>query len=298
MAHFILVLAVVAWSFSFLGAARLRQDLGLTEALAARFVPVLIGAALVLLWRRPLRLPQGSWTKIAAMALLGVPGYHLFFLHGMKTVPSGTAALIVALNPVFTAVLARVALGEEFGPRKVVGLVLALAGVFVVIRYGTDRAVDWPYLSSALLLTLSPLCWAIYTVIGRRVPAGADPFDTTYAILLLGSVPLVLLFARPAVGRALVASPGALGAALYLAIPCSLLAYAGWIWALKRVPAGEVAAFVFLNAPLANLWAWFLEGATLRPPFVLGGLVLLLGVASIVLPVPRWPRARLSGRTS
>jgi drug/metabolite transporter (DMT)-like permease len=264
VAHLVLVLAVVAWSFSFLGAARLRQDLGLTEALAARFVPVLIGAALVLLARRPLRLPHGSWAKIAAMALLGVPGYHLFFLHGMKTVPSGTAALIVALNPVFTAVLARLALGEEFGSRKIVGLVLALAGVFVVIRYGTDRAVDWPYLSSALLLTLSPLCWAIYTVIGR----------------------------------ALASSPGALGAALYLAIPCSLLAYAGWIWALKRVPAGDAAAFVFLNAPLANLWAWFLEGATLRPPFVLGALVLLVGVAAIVLPGPRWPAPRLSGKTS
>ena len=276
-----------------MAAARLRQDLGLTEALAARFLPVLLGAGAILLWRRPLRIPREAWPRIVALGLLGVPGYNLFFLHGLKTVPTGTASLIVALNPVFTAVLARLLLKEEFGLRRTVGLGLALAGVFVVIRYGTDKPVDWPYLSSALVLTLAPLSWAIYTVIGRRLPAAAGALDTTYALLFVGSLPLLLL-ATPALGRTLLAHPGALGAALYLAVPCTLVAYAGWIWALKRLPAGEVAAFVFLNPPLANLWAWLFEGATLRTPFLLGALALLAGVAAIVLPPRRPAGARAS----
>jgi len=283
LAHLVLFFTLIVWSFSFLAAARLRQDLGLVDSLAARFLPVLLGAGLLLWWRRPLRLPRAAWWRIAVMALLGVPAYNLFFLHGLKTVPTGTAALVIALNPAFTAVLARFFLKEEFGPRKTLGLLLALVGVFVVIRYGTDRPMDWPYLSSALLLALAPLSWAAYTVLGRRVPAAADAFDTTYALLFVGSLP-VLALATPALGRTLVAHPGALGAALYLAVPCSLLGYAGWIWALKRLPAGEVAAFVFLNPPLANLWAWLFEGARLHPPFLLGAAVLLLGVAAIVVP--------------
>jgi drug/metabolite transporter (DMT)-like permease len=293
LAHIVLVLTLLIWSFSFLAAARLREDLGLADALGARFVPVFLGAAVLLLRRRPLRLPRAAWWRVAAMGLLGVPAYNLAFLHGLKTVPSGTAALIVALNPVFTAALARLALKEEFGLRRTAGLVLALAGVFVVIRYGTDRPVDWPYLSSALVLVLAPLSWAVYTVIGRRLPAAADAFDTTYALLLVGSLPLLPL-ATPALGRGLLAHPGALGAALYLAVPCTLVAYAGWIWALKRLPAGEAAAFVFLNPPLANLWAWIFEGATLRPLFLLGAAVLLAGVAAIVLPLPRPGGARAS----
>ena len=286
LAHLVLLLTLLIWSFSFPAAARLRQDLGLADALAARFLPVLLGAALLLLVRRPLRLPRAVWWRIAVMGLLGVPVYNLFFLHGLKTVPTGTAALIIALNPAFTAVLARIVLKEEFGPRKTLGLLLALAGVFVVIRYGTDKPVDWPYLSSALLLALAPLSWAWYTVIGRRLPAAAGAFDTTYALLFAGSLPILAL-ATPGLGRTLVQHPGALGAALYLAVPCTLLGYAGWIWALKRLPAGEVAAFVFLNPPLANLWAWLFEGARLRPPFLLGAAVLLAGVAAIVLPLPR-----------
>jgi drug/metabolite transporter (DMT)-like permease len=290
VAHLVLVLTLLVWSFSFLAAARLRQDLGLADALGARFLPVLLGAGLLLLWRRPLRLPRAAWWRVVAMGLLGVPVYNLAFLHGLKTVPSGTAALIIATNPAFTAVLARLFLKEAFGLRHAAGLVLALAGVFVVIRYGTDQTVSWPYLSSALVLVLAPLSWAVYTVIGRRLPAAADALDTTYALLVVGSLPLLAL-ATPALGPRLVAHPGALWAALYLAVPCTLVAYAAWIWALKRLPAGQVAAFVFLNPPLANLWAWRFEGTALEPPFVLGASVLLVGVAVIVLPRPRLDRA-------
>lgn len=282
MAHLVLVLTILTWSFSFLAAAHLRQHLGLTEALAARFVPVFLGAGAFLLFRRPLRLPREAWPKVVAMGLLSVPVYNVFFFHGLKTVPTGTAALIVALNPVFTAVLARIVLGEPFGRRHQAGLVLAMTGVFVVIRFGTDKAVDWPYLSSALLLALAPLSWAFYTVIGRKLPEGAHPVDTSYALLFVGSLPL-LVFARPTTGRVLLDVPAALGSALYLAIPCTLLAWVSFLWALKRLPAGEAAAFIFLNPPLANLWAWLFEGTTLRPPFLLGAAILLAGVGLIVL---------------
>ena len=285
LAHAVLLLTLLVWSFSFLAAARLRQSVGLVESLAARFVPVVLGAGLLLLWRRPLRLPRSSWWKIAAMAVLGVPAYNLFFFHGLKTVPSGTAALVIALNPVFTAVLARLALGERFGLRKTLGLLLSLAGVFVVIRFGSDKPVDWPYLSSALLLACAPLSWALYTVIGRRMPAAADALDTTYALLFVGGLPLVA-FATPQLASTLAFDTGALVAALYLALPCTLFGYAAWIWALKRLPAGEVAAFVFLNPPLATLWAWLFEGQPLRAPFVIGAFVLLVGVAAIVAPFP------------
>jgi drug/metabolite transporter (DMT)-like permease len=291
--HLVLVLTLVTWSFSFMAAARLRQELGLGEALSARFVPVLVGAGLLLLLlraRRPLRVPRAAWTKVVLMGLLSVPLYNVFFFHGMKTVPSGTAALVIALNPVFTAVLARIFLGEPFGSRRAVGLVLALAGLFVVIRYGTDRPVDWPYLSSALLLALAPLAWAVYTVIGRTLPAGCDPVDTAYVLLFAGSLPLLAL-ARPATVHALAASPAALWSALYLAVPCTLVAWVSFLWALKRLPAGETAAFIFLNPPLASLWAALFEGTRLHLPFVLGAAILLAGVGAIVLPAGAFRRA-------
>ena len=125
LAHLVLVLTLLIWSFSFLAAARLRQRPRPRDALGARFLPVLLGAGLLLLWRRPLRLPRAAWWPVAAMGLLGVPVYNLAFLHGLKTVPTGTAALIIALNPVFTAVLARLVLERRgSAARRAVGLLL------------------------------------------------------------------------------------------------------------------------------------------------------------------------------
>lgn len=295
MAHLVLLATVLVWSFSFLAAARVRQDLSLTQALCARFLPVLVGAGVALIVRRPLRLPRGSWRRILALGLCGVVLYNIFFFIGLKEVPSGTAALIIALNPVFTAALARVFLREPFGWRKALGLVLSLAGLFVVIRFGSDKPVDWPYLSAALLLALAPLSWAAYNVIGRSLPPGSDPFDATFALLFAGSLPIAFL-ADGAFFRALYMHPGALWAALYLAVPCTLFGFTAWIWALKRLPAGEVATFVFLNPPLALVWAWLVEDTSLRPPFLLGALVLLAGVFLIVQPglrpVPYSPRLR------
>lgn len=283
MPHLVLIGTLLVWSFSFLAAARLRQDLGLTESVAARFMPVLVGAGLLLLLRRPLKIPRPAWPRVVLMGLLSVPAYNLAFFHGLKTVPSGTAALIIALTPVFTAVLARLLLGEAFGPRKALGLLVAMSGLFVVIRYGTDKAVDWPYLSSALILALAPLSWSLYTVIGRSLPEGSDAFDTTYALLFAGSLPL-LAFARVSTAATLLARPWSLASALYLAVGCTLVGYATFLWALRRLPANETAAFIFLNPPLANLWAFLIEGTPIRLPYVVGALILLLGVALIVLP--------------
>ncbi len=284
VAHLVLAATLVIWSFSFLAAARLSQDVGVAGSLAARFVPVLLGTGLYLLVKRSFGVPRGAWLKIVMMGILSVPLYNIFFFHGLKTVPTGTAALIIALNPVFTALLARIFLGEPFGTRRLSGLLLALLGVFVVIRYGTGKPVDWPYLTSAFLLALAPLSWAIYSVIGRTLPRGTDPFQMTYVLLFVGSLPMLAL-TRPNSLSAVASHPRTLAAALYLAIPCTLAGYAAWLWALKRLPAGETAAFVFLNPPLANLWAWLLEDAVLKPPFIAGAAVLLAGVGLIVWPL-------------
>jgi drug/metabolite transporter (DMT)-like permease len=274
-------MAVLFWSLSFLAAARLRQDLTVAEALAARFVPVFIGAGLLLSWRRP-RFPPGAWPRILGLGLCGVILYNVFFFFGLGSVPSGTAALIIALNPVFTALAARFVLGEEFGARRTLGLVLAIGGVYVVVRYGADRAVDLPYLTAAALLALAPVVWAIYNILGRGLPPGTSPLDATVALLFVGSAPLLLLTDRHMIDVCL-SKPEALLAALYLAGPCTLLGFTAWLWALKRLPAGEVAAMVFLNPLLANLWSFLLEGKAITPAFVLGGLILLAGVALVVM---------------
>lgn len=285
LVHVVLVLLFACWSLSFIGVQWLQVDLSLGEAMAARFVPVLVATGVLLAIRRP-RLPRSTWGRLALMGFFGVPGYNIFFFLGLRSVPAGTASLVVALSPVFIAILARLIHGERFGPQKIAGLLLALAGLFVVVRYGTSKAVDWPYLWAALLLALAPLSWAFYTTASRGLE-GVDPFDANLASLFVGSLPMIFFVTRHGL-RTLAADPRALGAALFLSLVCTVAGYAVWNWALKRLPAGEVAAFIFLNPPFANFWGWLIEGTPLKAPFVVGALILLGGVALILFrrPVP------------
>ena len=256
---------------------------------------MLVGAGLLLLARRPLRLPRRRLARSCAMGFLGVPVYNLVFLHGLKTVPTGTAALIIALNPVFTAVLARVVLGEAFGVRRAAGArALALAGVFVVIRYGTDKA-------GGLALPLERARPGARTarlgrlhVIGRSLPAAADALDTTYALLFVGSLPL--LWPRDALAAQPVSrTPAPWGRRSTSPCPARSSPTPAGSGRSSACPRARWRAFVFLNPPLANLWAWLFEGATLRPPFLVGALMLLAGVAAIVLPLRGRRSARLGG---
>jgi drug/metabolite transporter (DMT)-like permease len=285
--HVALVLLFAAWSLSFITAQWLQQDLSVSEALAARFAPVVFATGVLLAIRRP-HIPRGAWGRLALMGLFGVPGYNFFFFLGLRSVPSGTASLVIALSPVFIAILARLVFGEAFGLRQMAGMALAMAGLFVVIRFGTTKPVDWPYVSGAIFLALAPLSWAFYTTIGRGlIDPGISAWDKNLVSLFLGSLPMLFLTTRHTVS-VLLTDHRALSSALFLSLVCVIAGYAVWNWALTKLPSAEVAAFVFLNPPFANFWAWLIEGVPLKPPFLAGALVLLAGVALILFkrPVP------------
>lgn len=287
MAYFVLVITLLIWSGSFLAARWARESLSVGEALAARFVPVLVSGLLLIAWRwkSVRKLPRAAWGKIIWMGILSVPVYNLFFFMAMKDVATGTAALIIATNPVFTALLAAPLLGEPFGKRRAGGLLLGLAGVFIVIRYGigagAGASLAVHYWRSALLLLLAPLSWAGYTIIGKSLPADCNRLDASLAQLVIGSAPLAFFF-TPSLGHTLMTHPLALWSSLYLGLLCTLFGFAAWLWALGRLSATQTAAFVFLNPPLANLWAWLLGETNLTPVYLLGAALLLCGVALIV----------------
>src|SRR5581483_4088755 len=193
----------------------------------------------------------------------------------------GTAALIIALNPVLTFVLALLLRVERFAAWKAGGIALAFAGVWQVIVYGAGKEVRGAYLVDALVLVLAPLSWALYTLLGKRLlGASASPLLLTYLTLAIGSLPtLPLAIADPGF-RAAVAHWDALryGAALFLGLACSCIGY--WLWnvALQQLPASTVAAFVFLNPPLALLSAWLWFGTVPGWGLLVGGVLVLIGV--------------------
>src|ERR1700752_3440747 len=140
---FYIGLFCLLWSFAFVAG-----KIGVTDCpplilLAARFL--LAGtliAGISALRRERFDL---SLRDIVVFALLGVANNALYLglgYTGLRTVSAGLGGLIVSANPVFTAALAALFLGEMLTWRKVVGLLLGIAGVAFIVWHrmsvGTD----------------------------------------------------------------------------------------------------------------------------------------------------------------
>jgi drug/metabolite transporter (DMT)-like permease len=299
----LLLLTFLIWSNSFVAARVLVGEqvpaverLGPLDFVIARFLPVALVTWPWLLLsparrREVRRVLSQHWPLVLVLGALSVWTYNLPFAAGQHLVPPGTAALIIALNPVFTFLLALALRQERFAPWRAAGLVLAFLGVWHVVVYGAGRAVEGAYLVDALLLTLAPLSWSLYTVLGKRLLGTTSPLLLTYLTLAIATAPTVpLAFARPTFQAAVTQWPASRwAAALFLGIACSLLGYWFWNVALRRLSPSTVTAFVFLNPPLAVLFEWLWLGKAPSWGLLVGGALVLAGVR-LCLAQPQEPR--------
>src|SRR6185312_11241598 len=143
------------WSFAFVAG-----KIGVTYCpplilLAARFSL----AGVLILGISALR-PEAwrfSWREVAIFAMLGVANNALYLglgYTGLKSVSAGLGGLIVSANPVFTTVLAALFLGEALTWRKVLGLLLGIAGVGVIVWHRMEVGTDSLH---GILFTLASL---------------------------------------------------------------------------------------------------------------------------------------------
>lgn len=284
----LLVLLFVIWSNSFTAIAHLLEALSPMQLVLARFLPV---ALFCLVWllvsparRRETRtiLREAPW-RVAAMGLTGVAGYNIFLYMGQRGVKPGAASLFTTLAPLFVLGLATLFLRERVPLRRVVGIVVAFAGLFVVVRWGRVgvgrlTGVSHEEIRYVLITALAPLCWAIYTIVGKNLIGRSSAVVVTYATLVVGAIPF-LAFAGPGFFRAVAGFSWTHWVALaYLSILCTIVGFLIWVAALTRLPATEVAAYVYLNPPFAALFGHFLFGEEITGLFVAGGAVVLLGL--------------------
>jgi drug/metabolite transporter (DMT)-like permease len=277
----LLVLVTLIWGNSFIAIKHVVQYVSPLELVTVRFVPVaLIFAA----WLLPTRgreivclVRAESW-RLALLGLTGAVLYNTFLGWGETRVAAGTASLIIALNPAFTYALSVMALGEHFVWRRAVGMAIAFGGLFIIVRWGSGRPVTLDEVGYAFITMGAPLCWAVYTVLGKSVVARHPPLLVTGASMIFAGL-FSLAFVRPSLMTQLPTLPASFwGAVLFLAVPCTVFAFAVWFGALERMPASRVVGFVYLVPMFAVTFSRFLLDEPITSALVLGAAILISGV--------------------
>jgi drug/metabolite transporter (DMT)-like permease len=197
-------------------------------------------------------------------------------------IPSGLTALLFATYPLFVAVIAHFALpGERLGRRAAAGILLGFAGVAVIFSDDLQLLGGARVREVALVMLLSPLVSAVATVAVKRWGAGIHPLSLTAVPMLLTAAvvgTLALLFER---GAPLVFDLRSVGALLYLAVFGSAVTFTVYYWMLAHTPATRVALIAYTIPIVAVAVGALLFQEPVRPRVVLGGLLVLMGVAVV-----------------
>jgi drug/metabolite transporter (DMT)-like permease len=239
-----------------------------------RFVPAALIMAGIALARR-LPMPRGRNLLGAVLYGLVSFGASYFFLYwGLQKVQAGTAAIVLALAPLFTLLLAALQHLERFRWRAMIGALLALAGVAVVYEGRSFGNAPLPYM---LAVVMGAACLAEGNLLIKRYRL-SDPITTNVIGMAVGSLALFgasLLFRE---GHTLPARPSTWAALGYLILLGSCAFFVLNIFVLKRMPA-SLFSYTFVLMPFISISAsaW-LDNERLSPALFIGAVLVMTGV--------------------
>ncbi|WP_292295351.1 DMT family transporter, partial [Mesorhizobium sp.] len=198
---------------------------------------------------------------------------------GELTVSAGAAGFIINVSPIFTAIMAMALLGERFSGMAWFGTVISFAGIGII---AVADGHGLHFNTGALLVLGSALCSAVNTIVQKPLFARHHPLTIAASNMVLGALCLSPFLAE-AFSQAAVADMAGLGAAIYLGIVPSLIAYAAWATALSRLPAARASNFLYLVSPTSALIGFFWLGEVPTLFGMLGGALALGGVIVVNL---------------
>jgi drug/metabolite transporter (DMT)-like permease len=225
-----------------------------------------------------------SAKQIALSAVVGIlllMGGNLTLAWAEQTVPSGLAALIVAIIPLWFLILDSLLLGHHrISVRGKAGLGLGIAGLFVLF---------WPELHStsplgrrelwaSVALLGGSFSWALGSVLSKRWQSGMDVFSATaWQVTAAGAANLLFALAAGNFSRPTWTTRG-VSAVLYLVVCGSWIGYTAYIWLLEHVPTSKVSTYAYVNPVVAVFLGWLVLHERVDRFIVMGSLIVVLSV--------------------
>ncbi|HEY6148187.1 MAG TPA: DMT family transporter, partial [Thermoanaerobaculia bacterium] len=212
-------------------------------------------------------------------ALLGVSFNQMLFILGLSMTTAINTSLLTATIPVFTLAVAVLLGRERMAPAAAAGVVLATAGVLVLLDVSRFDFAS-RHLRGNLLILGNALSYSFYLVLSRPILARYGARTIVSRLFLYGSGP-ILLAAAPSLARfsPAAARPVAWACLAGIVIFCTVLPYLWNSWALARTVASRVAFYVFLQPLIASVLAVTLLGESLSGRTIAAAGLIFSGMA-------------------
>ncbi|RAT97133.1 DMT family transporter [Brevibacillus sp. Leaf182] len=273
--YLLLIFCVTAWGSNFV----------FGKMLVAEFSPLFLSAMrllfivlFLLIWSKGrLKMPKLSrtdWLLLAALGVVGVFINQWSFYKGLVTADPTTSALILALTPITTALLAALFLKESLTGRMAIGSVIGTSGVLFVIYTGAELHFDVGILWIVLTMLTFATSIILVRLLGHRLP----PLVTTLVSNLIGfgsMLPFVLI----SIPTATVSTSLSSWLLLFVtAVVMHGIVTLIWNSQLQKVGAAKAAMFANLEPFIAMLFGLLLLAKPVTAVQFFGAILIIAGV--------------------
>ena len=286
-----LVLTMVLWGSAFSVSRLAIDDVGRAPAAALRYG---LGAIVMLVLlkvtsRGAPSLSRHTWSRFFVAGAIGIALYNALFFVGLSLAPAiDGSSIMPVMSPVFTVTLVMIVARERPSALRVGALALGLGGAMVFLLTGpADAAYPQRVLGDAFYLAAA-FCWAIYTLMGRRLMTAAEPFRVSTWAMVFGAI-LLTVWAAP--GLTAIDWP-ALPTdfwveIIYLAVLPTALGYALYTRGVRDVGPTSASIMMFLVPISGAILAYVLLGQSLEGLQIVGALTMAFGALLAVLSTRR-----------
>ncbi|HEX5734348.1 MAG TPA: EamA family transporter [Blastocatellia bacterium] len=226
-----------------------------------------------------LRVSRGDGWRLFGLGLLANAVYQSIFITGMAHTRTGNAALIVATAPLFIAVISRIRKQEYFTRRGLAGLMLALAGIVMVILSGQTVVQFGETIVGDCLLVASTICWSLYTIWAKRLVNLYGAMKATTIMMIMGT-PVFLVICAPSLIKqdwTRVRTESWAGV-VYSALFAIALAHFIWNYAVRKIGSTRTAIYSNVTPVTAMIIAWVALGERPTVGQIVGAAVIFLGL--------------------
>jgi len=230
--------------------------------------------------------------------LLGVGNGFVVFGQSLE-VPSGIAAILIAMTPLWFALFGWLYVRQRL-PRLTAGAIaIGFVGTALLIWPAGDGSNRFSVLGIAMLL-LADVGWAHGSIYAhRRAQLPARPLTASAIQMLLGGGAVMLVEAvisgEPARFRPEAISSASILALAYLIAFGSMLAYTSYAWLLRHAPLSLVGTYAYVNPVVAVALGTLFLGEPLGPRTIVASAIILASVAIIVTTRGRLPAPDAAG---
>ena len=282
-----IVLAFLAvylcWGMTYLAMRIAVRDIPPHLMSGARF---LVAGLVLYLWTRGRGDPKPTATQWRSAAMVGaflLLGGNATVAWAEQQVPSGLAAVLIAVAPIWMVAFEWARGGPRPGKRVIAGLILGLAGVALLVSPEGDSATQVNLIGAAMLV-LASASWAWGSVISKSAPLPKSPFLATSMEMIGGGV--LLLLTALAVGqvahfRPTEVSAHAVLAWLFLVVFGSLVGFTAYIWLLGVTSIAKAGTYAYVNPIVAVFLGWAILDEPVTGRTLIAALVILVGVALV-----------------